>query len=44
MRATLEDDVPEEWLSDSKMKVYNAEHHGNVTSIEADLSPDALHK
>ncbi|KAF8813380.1 kinase-like protein [Phlegmacium glaucopus] len=38
MRAALEDDVPEEWLSDNKMKDYNAEHHGLVTSIEAGLS------
>ena len=43
MRAALEDDIPEEWLSDSKMKDYNAEHHGLVTSIEAGLT-DALHK
>jgi serine/threonine protein kinase len=43
MRAALEDDVPEEWLNDSKMKDYNAEHHGLVTSIEAGLS-DALHE
>ena len=43
MRAALEDDVPEEWLSDSKMEDYNAERHGPVTSIEAGLS-DALHK
>ena len=43
MRAALEDDVPEEWLGDKKMKDYNAEHHGHVTSIEAGLL-DALHK
>jgi serine/threonine protein kinase len=38
MRAALEDDVPEGWLSDRKMKDYNSEHHGLVTSIEAGLS------
>jgi serine/threonine protein kinase len=43
MRAALEDDFPEEWLSDRKMKDYNADHHGLVTSIEEGLS-DALHK
>ena len=43
MRAALEDEVPEEWLSDSKMKDYNSEHHGFVTTIEAGLS-EALHK
>ena len=43
MRATLEEDIPEEWLRDSKMKDYNAEHHGHVASIEEGLS-DALHK
>ena len=44
MRAILEDDVPKEWLTDSKMEDYNAEdHHGHITSIEADLS-EALHK
>ena len=43
MRAALEDDVSEEWLSDSKMEDYNAEHHGLDQSIEAGLS-DALHK
>ena len=43
MRAALEDDVPEAWLSDNKMKDYNAEHHGHVTSIEAGLS-EALHE
>ena len=43
MRAALEDDVPEEWLSDGKMKDYIAENHGLVTSIEAGLS-EALHE
>ena len=43
MRAALEDDLPEEWLSDGKMKDYSAENHGLVTSIEAGLS-DALHE
>jgi serine/threonine protein kinase len=44
MRAALEDDVPEEWLSDRKMKDYNAEHqHDGLTSIEAGLS-EALHE
>ncbi|KAF8972224.1 kinase-like domain-containing protein [Flammula alnicola] len=43
MRAVLEDEVPEEWLSDSKLKNYNATDHELVTSIEASLS-DVLHK
>ncbi|KAF8812799.1 kinase-like protein [Phlegmacium glaucopus] len=43
MCAALEDDAPEEWLSDNKMKNYNAEDHGLVTSLEAGLS-DALHE
>ena len=43
MCAALEDNVPEEWLSDNKMKDYNAEHHVFVTSIEASLS-EALHE
>ncbi|KAF8972219.1 kinase-like domain-containing protein [Flammula alnicola] len=43
MRAVLEDEVPEEWLNDSKMKNYNATDHELVTSIETSLS-DVLHK
>ncbi|KAF8972230.1 kinase-like domain-containing protein [Flammula alnicola] len=43
MRAVLEDEVPEEWLSDSKMKNYNATDHELVTSIETSLS-GVLHK
>ena len=43
MRAALDDDVPEEWLSDSTMEHYNPESYGPVTSIEEGLS-DALHE
>ena len=43
MGAALKDDVPEEWLSDSEMGDYKAEHHELVISIEAGLS-DALHE
>ena len=38
MCAVLEDEVPKEWLSDSKMKGYNAAAVDEpVTSIEASL-------
>jgi len=40
--ATLEGEVPSAWLSDKKMKGYNATAHGFFTSIEASLSH--LHK
>ena len=43
MRTALEDDIPEEWLSDDKMEDYNTDHHGLFTSIQAGLS-DALHE
>ncbi|KAF8972233.1 kinase-like domain-containing protein [Flammula alnicola] len=43
MCAVLEDEVPEEWLSDSKMKNYDATDHEPVISIEKSLS-DVLHK
>ena len=39
MRALLEDDVPEEWLSDSNIRNHdNAEDSGPITSIEARLA------
>jgi serine/threonine protein kinase len=41
MRAILEDELPEEWLGDKKMKDYNADAHGYVTSIDTSLA-DAL--
>jgi hypothetical protein len=42
MCAAFEDDIPEEWLSDGKMKDYNAEHHELVTSIETSLSLNSI--
>ncbi|KAF9471411.1 kinase-like protein [Pholiota conissans] len=41
--AVLEDEIPEAWLSDAKMKQYNADAHGPVVSIDAGLA-DALHE
>ena len=44
MRAVLQDELPEEWLSDKKMKDYNSDAHGYVTSIDvglADSVPEA---
>ena len=38
MRALLEDDVPEEWLSDSNIQNHNAEDLEPVTSIEERLA------
>ena len=38
MRALLEDDVPEEWLSDSNIQNHNAEDPETVTSIEERLA------
>ena len=43
MRAAVEDDVPEAWLSDHDMEGYNPEYHGFITSIEEGLLA-ALHK
>jgi serine/threonine protein kinase len=43
MRVAVEDNIPEEWLSDYNMKGYNPEYHGFVTSIEEGLSA-VLHK
>lgn len=44
MRAILEDELPEGWLSDKKMKDYNPDAHGYITSIDmslADSLPEA---
>ncbi|KAF8902233.1 kinase-like domain-containing protein [Gymnopilus junonius] len=36
--AALEDELPEEWLSDNKMKDFNPDAHGLVTSINVGLA------
>ncbi|KAF8198456.1 kinase-like domain-containing protein [Pholiota molesta] len=44
MRAVLQDEIPNSWLSDENMKEYRADAgSGNITSIEAGLA-EALHK
>jgi hypothetical protein len=44
MRAVLEDEVPEVWLSDTTMKDYKLTVSGLVTSSETSLSEAKLHK
>ncbi|CAA7267219.1 unnamed protein product [Cyclocybe aegerita] len=43
LSAALEDELPKEWLGDSKMKDFNTTAHGYAPSLESGLE-DALHK